>query len=599
MRSHRSHIIHIVFILVGLIFLTRLFFIQVLSDEYKVAAEKNIIQPVVEYPYRGIIYDRDGGLLAYNVPIYDLMVIPKEVRHLDTLAFCQDFGISLQAFNSTLKKAQTYSYVKPSVFIKDLSQETWARIQDHIVEYRGFFVRARTIREYPTVILANTLGYVGEISSQQLTSDASYYYKPGDLIGISGLEKSYEQYLRGKRGIKYQVSDARGIVQGSFKGGALDQVSVPGEDLKTTVDASLQMYGEQLMKNKLGSIVAIEPQTGEILAIISSPAYNPNLLTGKYFGDHFVDLKKNKLAPLFHRPIMAMYPPGSIFKLCQALIALQEKVICTHTSYVCNRNLLNCHSHPSPLSLHGAIKYSCNPYFYHVFRRIINQGVSKNAYEDTCLGLEKWCGYLEKFGLGAPLGIDLPGEKSGYVPDTHFYDRRYGPGRWKASTIRSLDIGQGELLITPLQMANFVAIVANRGHYYTPHLVKQIGEQPILSKEVERHQVAIDRAHFEFIASAMQETVEGGTAWRTRVKGLAICAKTSTVENPHGEDHSVCIAFAPRENPRIALAVYVENAGWGSRAAASIAGLLIEKHLKGVVSRAWLQDYVLKGNFLH
>ena len=599
MRSHRSHIIHIVFILVGLIFLTRLFFIQILSDEYKVAAEKNIIQPVVEYPYRGIIYDRDGGLLAYNVPIYDLMVIPKEVSHLDTSAFCQDFGISLQTFNSTLKKVQTYSYVKPSVFIKDLSQETWARIQDHIVEYRGFFVRARAIREYPTVILANTLGYVGEISSQQLTSDASYYYKPGDLIGISGLEKSYEQYLRGKRGIKYQISDARGIVKGSFKGGALDQVSVPGEDLKTTVDASLQMYGEQLMKNKLGSIVAIEPQTGEVLALISSPAYNPNLLTGKYFGDHFVDLKKNKLAPLFHRPIMAMYPPGSIFKLCQALIALQEKVICTHTSYVCNRNLLNCHSHPSPLSLHGAIKYSCNPYFYHVFRRIINQGVSKNSYEDTCLGLEKWCGYLEKFGLGAPLGIDLPGEKSGYVPDTQFYDRRYGPGCWKASTIRSLDIGQGELLITPLQMANFVAIVANRGHYYTPHLVKQIGEQPILSKEVERHKVAIDREHFEFIANAMQETVEGGTAWRTRVKGLAICAKTSTVENPHGEDHSVCIAFAPRENPRIALAVYVENAGWGSRAAASIAGLLIEKYLKGVVSRAWLQDYVLKGNFLH
>jgi penicillin-binding protein 2 len=333
--------------------------------------------------------------------------------------------------------------------------------------------------------------------------------------------------------------------------------------------------------------------------LVSSPAYNPNLLTGKDFGDCFAALEQDKLAPLFHRPIMAMYPPGSIFKLHQALIALQEKVICTNTSYTCNKKLLNCHAHPSPLDLHKAIKYSCNPYFYHVFRNIVNQRVSKNSYEDTRLGLEKWCGYLKRFGLGTTLGIDLPGEKRGCVPDIQFYDRRYGKGGWRASTIRSLDIGQGELLVTPLQMANFAAIVANRGYYHTPHLVKQIGEKSMLPEEVEKHEVAIDRVHFEFVANAMQEAVEGGTAWRTRIKGIAVCAKTGTVENTHGEDHSVCIAFAPRENPQIALAVYVENAGWGARAAASIAGLLIEKYLKGVINRSWLQDYVLQGDFLY
>jgi penicillin-binding protein 2 len=599
MQSPRGHIIHAAFLLVGIIFLARLFFIQVLSDSYQLAAEKNIIQPVVEHPYRGVIYDRNGAFLAYNVPIYDLMVIPKKVKHLDTLAFCRDFGISRQTFDRAFEKAKAYSYVKPSVFIKNLSQEKWAAVQDQIADYLGFFVQARPVRQYPTPMLANTLGYVAEIGPQQLSEDTSRYYKQGAMIGMSGLEKSYEKILRGERGIRYQVSNAQGIAQGSFKEGALDRASVPGTDLTTTIDTALQMYGEQLMENKLGSIVALVPQTGEILALVSSPSYHPNLLTEKDFSSHFVDLEQDPLAPLFHRPIMAMYPPGSIFKLHQALIALQEKVVGTHTFYTCNKKLLNCHPHPSPVSLHQAIMHSCNPYFYHVFRNIVNQKIANNPYEDTRLGLEKWCGYLKRLGLGTKLGIDLPGEKMGCVPDAQFYDRRYGKGCWKASTIRSLDIGQGELLITPLQMANFAAIIANRGHYHTPHLVMQIGAQSILPKEEDQHDVAIDRAHFELIAHAMQGAVEAGTAWRARIKGIAICAKTGTAENPHGKDHSVCIAFAPRENPKIALAVYVEHAGWGSRAAASIAGLLIEQYLQGKVHRAWLQDYVLKGDFFH
>ena len=602
MRFHRGHIIHAAFILVGLIFLAKLFFIQVVSDGYQHAAEKNIIQPIVEYPCRGAIYDRNGAFLVQNVPCYDLMVIPKQVKEFDRLALCQDLGIDLPTFNQALRKAKSYSYVKPSIFLKGLSQETWAKIQDHFSEYRGFFVQARTVRKYPSPILAHTLGYVGEISAKQLAADTSNAYKQGDMIGISGLEKGYESVLRGKVGIQFEVSDVRGRRKGAFRDGALDKASVPGQDLRITIDTALQLYGEQLMKNKLGSIVAIVPQTGEVLALVSSPFYDPNLLTGNGLGRHFAALEQDQLAPLFHRPIMAMYPPGSTFKIMQALLALQEKVIHKDTAYTCNKKLVNCHHHPRIRGLHDAIRYSCNPYFYHVFKNFINSGVSSNTYEDTRMGLEKWNVYLKEFGFGAPLGIDLAHEKGGYVVAPDFYDRRYGKGRWKASTIRSLDIGQGELLLTPLQMANFAAILANRGYYYAPHLVKQIGDHPIVfSEEQDKHETGIDKKYFELVAKAMQEGVAGkkGTSWRARVQGIDICAKTGTSENPHGEDHSLCIAFAPRENPQIALAVCVENAGWGGRAAASITGLMIEKYLKGNVSRPWIENYVLKGDFFH
>ena len=600
MRLYRSHIIHVAFILTGLIFLARLFFIQVLSDGYQLAAEKNIVQPVIERPHRGAIYDRHGDYLAYNVPIYDLMVIPNEVRHLDTLAFCQDFGIDLQTFERTLKKAKAYSYVKPSVFLKNLSQVTWAKTQDHCAEYLGFFVQARTVRKYPKPILANTLGHVGEISPQQLAADTAHHYRQGDMVGVSGLEKSYEEALRGHAGMQYKVTDAQGVAKGSFRRGSLDCPSIPGQDLRTTLDTALQLYGEQLMANKRGSIVAIAPQTGEILAIVSSPSYNPNLLVGRGRGSHFASLEQDIHAPLFHRPIMAVYPPGSTFKLAQALIALQENRFSTSTGYSCNEEPFKCHTHPPLLSLHEAIKYSCNPYFYYVFKSVVNPKVSNNPYVDTRVGLEKWCAYLKRFGFGRLLGIDLPGEKSGCVPDAQLYDKCHGKKGWKASTIRSLAIGQGELLMTPLQLANFAAILANRGYYYTPHVVKQIGEQPIMLAEAQdKHEVAIDQAYFEFLAKAMQAGVEGGTSRRACVQGITICAKTGTSENPHGEDHSICIAFAPREDPQIALVVCVENAGWGARAGASIAGLLIEQYLKGAVSRSWIQNYVLKGDFFH
>jgi penicillin-binding protein 2 len=594
MHLSRNRIIQVIFIFAALVFVVKLFLIQVISTEYSAAAEKNIVQRIEEYPYRGIIYDRNKRLLVYNNPIYDLVVIPKAIRNLDPVAFCQTFHISQTEFNSLLTKAKRYSTIRPSVFIKNIDHYELARVQDQLVDYVGFYIRARTVRQYPQAILGNTLGYLGEINATQLASNAYQEYKQGDFIGISGLEAQYEQLLSGKRGVKHKITDARGQEKGAFKAGSLDIPSEPGQDLMSTIDTDLQVYGELLMKSKSGSIVAIEPATGEILAMVSSPSYDPNLLTAKHLKTNFTALEKDPASPLFHRPIMAMYPPGSIFKLVQALIGLQEKVIFPHTTYPCNKSIVNCHPHPSPTNLHQAIQYSCNPYFYYDFRNIINQHISSDTYEDTRIGLERWVGYVRQFGLGKPLGVDLPHEKGGYIPDARFYDSRYGAGRWKASTIRSLDIGQGEMLVTPLQMANLAAIMANRGFYYTPHLIRRNTSK---QGEEERRVIAIDQKHFEFVANAMQDVIANGSGWRARIKGIAVCGKTGTAENPHGADHAVFMGFAPWDHPQIAIAVYVENSGWGSRSATAMGGLLLEKYLTGKVSRQWMENYVLQGNF--
>jgi penicillin-binding protein 2 len=596
MHLSRSRIVQIIFILVGLTFIINLFFIQVISTEYSIAAEKNIVQRIEEYPYRGVIYDRNGEILVYNDPVYDLMVIPKTVKNLDTLSFCKTFNISTTDFTSALNRSKRYSSTRPSVFIKNIDHSDLACIHNKLSDYIGFYVRARTVRKYPQAILANTLGYVGEVNTAQMLADTLQYYKQGDLIGISGLEAKYEASLRGKRGIKYKITDARGQEKGSFKEGALDILSVPGQDLISTIDVSLQLYGEKLMKNKIGSIVAIEPSTGEILTMVSSPSYNPNLLTSKNLSNNFAALERDSLAPLFHRPIMAMYSPGSIFKIVQALIALQEGVVHANTVYACNKKIVNCHFHPSPTNLHQAIQHSCNPYFYHVFKNIINQHVVKNTYEDTRIGLNKWLNYVRQFGLGKQLGIDLLHEKAGYLPDVNFYDARYGEKRWKASTIRSLDIGQGEMLVTPLQMANLAVIMANKGYYHTPHLIKSIERQEVAR---EKHLIQIEKQYFDIVVSAMQDVIESSTGRRAKLKDIVVCGKTGTVENPHGEDHAVFMGFAPLEVPKIAIAVYVENAGWGARSAAAIAGLMLEKYLTGKVARGSLEDYVLKGDFTH
>jgi penicillin-binding protein 2 len=594
MQLTRPHIIKMSFILVGAIFILQLFFIQVVNNEYKLAAQKNIIQGIEEVPFRGLIYDGTGQILVYNSPVYDLMVIPQAVKNLDTLAFCSTFGISTTEFLQNLAKAKQYSYVRPSLFLKDISHPELASIQERLLDYPGFYVKACTVRQYASTILPHTLGYVAEISAARLAADTLQQYRKGDLLGINGLEAQYESFLRGKRGITYKIIDAKGREQGSFQGGKLDIAPIPGKSIYTTINRELQQYAEKLMERKVGSIVAIEPATGAIIVLASSPGYDPNVLATKNRASYFSKLEKDSLAPLFHRPIMATYAPGSIFKVVQALIALQEDVVTPQTLFSCNKQILKCRDHPSPTNLHQAIQYSCNPYFYHVFRQIINQRASKNIYEDTRIGLTKWLAYVQKFGLGSPLGIDLPHEKGGFLPSPAFYDRHYGSHQWKTSTIRSLDIGQGEMLATPLQMANLVAILANRGYYYTPYLVKSIGHDPIPAT---KHEVAIDKKYFEWVALAMRDAIEQGSGRRSRVANIAIAGKTGTVQNPHGEDHAVFMGFAPFETPQIALVVYVENAGWGGRAAAAIAGLLLEKYLTGKVTRSYMEEYVLRGDF--
>ena len=600
MNDSRKFIVGIAILLVGIIYLAKLFSIQVMNGNYKTAAESNITKKVEEYPYRGLIRDRNGKLIVFNKPVYDLMVVPKEALTTDTTRFCSLFGVTREEYVERMQKARAYSYGKPSAFKKQMSAEEFASVQDHLIDFPGFFIAPRTVRAYPNKVMASALGYIAEIDKGKLERDTSRYYRRGDYIGINGIEAKYEPYLRGKRGVRLKTVNVRGIVKGDYKGGEYDTLSVPGKDLMSTIDLSLQEYGEYLMQGKSGSIVAIEPATGEVLSIISGPTYDPNILSGRDFGKNYAALQTDSLIPLFNRPIMAQYPPGSMFKMVQALVGLQEGVITPHSRFQCNRALIACHGPHSNEDLRGAIKVSCNPYFYNTFRRIINQEVSDNTFKDSNIGLSLWADYIERFGLGQRLNIDLPGEKGGNVPRPSFYDRVYGEGRWKFSTIFSLAIGQGELGVSPLQMANLAAIIGNRGHYYTPHLVKKIGSGDKLPQYLVKHETGVAPEHFTVVADAMEEVIQSGTGqYRAKIKDIAVCGKTSTVQNPHGEDHSGFIAFAPKNNPQIAVAVYVENAGQGARAAAAIASLMVEKYLKGEIERKRIEEYVLKGEFIY
>ena len=601
MNENRHYIIQFVFVLVGLIFLIRLFSIQVLDNNYKLAANNNIIQKIIEYPYRGLIYDRNGELLVYNQPVYDLMVIPKEVRMKDTLLFTQLLGIQKEELEQKLQDARSYSYVKPTVFMKQLSNTTFAQIQGNLIDFPGFHIQPRTVRSYPYKNMAHVFGYIGEISKQQLSRDTTGYYRQGDYIGISGIESTYEKPLRGKTGVSYKMVNVRGIEKGKFKGGEYDTLPVRGQNLVSTIDIELQTYAETLLEGKIGSIVAIEPKTGEILAMVSGPSYDPNILSGREFGQNYARLVNDSLKPLFNRPLMGAFPPGSIYKIAQALVALEEGVINPQTRIRCNRRLIGCHGTHTFEDLSGAITVSCNPYFREIYRRMLNQEVSSNTFKDTEIGLESWRDHMLSFGFGRTLGIDIPNEKGGYMPAPSLYDRIYGEGRWKFSNIYSNSVGQGEVLTVPLQMANFTAIIANRGYYVIPHLIKSIGDDGAPLQEYrEKHYTTVDPRHFDVVIDAMENVVEYGTGqYRAKVRGISICGKTGTVENDHGEDHSVFIAFAPKENPVIAMAVYVENAGQGARAAAGITGLMIEKYIKGCTDNINLQDYILRGEFLH
>lgn len=599
MNDQRPITIVIAIVLVGVVLLTKLFLIQVADDSFLKRAERNAIQRVVDHPYRGLVNDRNGNIMVYNNPIFDLMIIPKEFSVRDTSRFCEIFQISKEELIEGYTAARKYSSVKPSPLIKQISTSEFAKIQDYLIDYPGLFVMTRAVRSYPQPSAANALGYIGEISAAQLERDTLKYYRQGDYVGLSGIEGFYEKELRGKKGVKYKMVNVRGIDKGSFKGGELDTASIAGHNLTSTIDIELQKYGEMLMEGKRGSVVAIEPKTGEILSMISAPSYDPNVLTGSKFGTNYLLLNRDESRPLFNRPIMAMYPPGSIFKIVQSLVGLQMGVLTPNTTYACNRSLVACHNHSSPVNLFGAIRNSCNPYYHQAYRAMINREVSGSTFKDTEIGLNAWREYVLKFGLGGPLGIDMYNEKGGSIPSSTLYDRVYGPGRWKYSTIYSLSIGQGEMLVTPLQMANLAAIFANKGFYYVPHLIKAIDgdSRRIPEKYRTKVEVGVDAHHFDMVQDAMEQAIFG-TAARAAIKDIAIAGKTGTAQNPQGEDHSVFIAFAPKEDPKIAIAVYVENAGWGGRAAASTASLMIEKYLRGEITRPSLEEYVLAGKFM-
>ncbi len=601
MNENRQFIIQIAFVLIGIIFLIRLFFIQVWDSNYKLAAENNIVRKDIEPSYRGLIYDRNGKLLVYNQPVYNLMVVPKEVRTLDTLAFAKLIGLTNEDVKKRLAAAKSYSYVKPTIFMKQLSNEGFARIQGQLIKYPGFHIQPRTVRSYPYNALANVFGYIGEISKKRLESDSSNYYRQGDDIGISGLEATYEKPLRGRTGVKYKMVNVRGIEKGKFKDGAYDTLSIRGQNLVSTIDIDLQMYAETLLKGKVGSVVAIEPSTGEILAMVSAPTYDPEMLSGRNFSQNFLKLQNDSLKPLFNRPLMGAFPPGSIYKIAQALIGLQEGVINPDSRIRCNRGIIGCHGSHSFEDLKGAITVSCNPYFRELYRRLLNREVVSNTFKDTEIGLENWRQHMLQLGFGHTLGIDLPNEKPGYLPTVGLYDRIYGDDRWKFSNIYSNAIGQGEVNVVPLQMANFTAILANRGYYIRPHLIKGIGDEgEPLEQFREKVYTTIDPQHFDVVIDAMEAVIQRGTGqYRAKIKDIDVCGKTGTVENSRGEDHSVFIAFAPKENPVIAMAVYVENAGEGARAAAGITGLMIEKYIKGCTDNVTLQDYILRGKFIH
>ncbi len=594
--SGQRFVILSIFTAVVIIFLIRLFYIQVVNETYSVSATNNVLRYITDYPARGMIYDRNGKILAYNQAVYDLMVIPKQVKDLDTAEFCRLLDMPLSAFIEKINRAKNFSKMKASIFEKQISAETFATFQEKLYKFQGFFVQPRTLRKYPNNTAAHVLGYIGEVNDGIIAKNP--YYRQGDYIGISGIEQSYEQELRGRRGVRIIMVDVFNREKGSYKNGLFDTIAIAGKNLVATLDAGLQAYGEKLLQNKIVSLVAIEPSTGEILAMISSPSYDPNLLVGRVRSKNYSYLLQDPLKPLFNRAMQAYYPPGSTFKLTNALAALQEGIINPATSFphsfVVGSKSVKCHPHP-PVALEGAIQYSCNPYFCNTFRAFIDN----RKYGSSERGYDIWRQYQMSFGIGKKIGVDMPHELKGLIPSVEFYNKIYGKGRWKASTIYSLGIGQGELGINPMQMANILCIIANKGYYYTPHVIKKIDGAPNTSRNLAtKHFTKVERKYFDVIQDGMQKVVEAGTARIARFDTVIICGKTGTAQNPHGKDHSLFVAFAPRENPKIAIAVMVENAGFGATWAAPIASLMMEKYFNDSTRRHELEERMFNGNLL-
>ena len=592
--SQRKYVIGSIFILVAIILLIKLFIIQIVDDSYKQSYENNTLRYITQYPSRGKIYDRNGQLLVYNDAVYDLMVVPSQVKNIDTLSFCKLLNINDSIFNVYMTRAKKYSRITPSIFISQITKEEYGRIAEMLYHYPGFYFQTRSIRQYPMPIAAHTLGSIGEVTKPEMSKDS--YYKLGDYIGKSGIEKYYEKQLRGKKGIKITVVDVHNREKESYMGGAFDTMPQSGNDIILGLDADLQAYGEYLMAGKTGSIVAIEPTTGQILAMVSSPSYDPNELVGRKRGMRYSALLNDPDKPLINRAISGVYPPGSTFKMINGLVSLQSGVITPNTAYPCsgpNSAPIKCtHHHGSPVRLYDAIENSCNPYFWMAFQDMMNSrrfGGVKNAFKF-------WYDKVTSFGLGRSFNSDIPFTVAGNIPKMEYYDKIYR-GVWNAMTIRSLSIGQGEILVTPLQLANVAAAISNEGDYYEPHYIRSFGS-PDDSVCFEKHIIDIKQCHFKDVKKGMLSVFEGehGTARMSAIPGITVGGKTGTAENPHGLDHSIFMAFAPVENPQIAIAVVVENAGFGSTWAAPIASLMIEKYIKGEITRPNLEKRVLTTN---
>ena len=588
------------------IILSRLFIIQIVDEKYKIDASNNSMVYSIIYPPRGIIDDRNGKILVGNKIAYDLLVTPKEVEAFDTLALCEALDISPEFVRGKMKEyyrdRRRIGY-QSVVMLKQMTPERYMKFAEIAYKFPGFRGQARSIREYPYNAGGNLLGYVSEVDQDFIRKHEGY--SAGDYAGKTGIEATCEPYLKGEKGYNIYLRNSHNKIEGSYRDGEMDKEAVPGKNITTTIDAELQHYGQMLMQNKVGSLVAIEPSTGEILTLVSSPGIDVDMLAD--IGSHYNEILANPYKPMFNRAVQSAYPPGSVFKLVNGLIGLQEGVFTPETEYPCRmgyffgRNKLGCHDHRSPLDFEESIMMSCNAYYCYVLRGILEN----DKYASVAEALDAWNRYVESFGFGRKLGSDFPSELGGFIPDSKYYDRVYGEGRWKATNVISLSIGQGEIGCTPLHLANLCATIANRGFYYIPHLIKDSEEVSIDGKYKERQYTLVDTSYFPEVIEGMYRAVNsgygsGGTATIAAVDGLEICGKTGTAQNPRGDDNSVFICFAPKDNPRIAVAAYVENGSFGARWAAPIASLLVEKYLEGDIrgNRKALEKRILDGNLM-
>lgn len=605
--AKRKYVIGGIALALVIIYILQLFRLQILSPEYRVFADSNAFLRKTLYPARGSIYDRNGNLVVYNQPTYDVMMVVREVKQFDTLDFCNTLNIDkatflqLEADMKDRRKNPGYSSYTPQIFMTQLDVKEYGLLQEKLYKFPGIYIQNRTQRQYKYPNMGLILGYVAEVDKNKIAADP--YYVRGDYAGKSGIEQAHEADLRGVKGVEILLRDSKGRVQGKYKNGAEDVAPQSGRDLTLGIDIELQAYGEYLMQNKIGAIVMIEPKTGEVLCMVASPNYDPSILTGKDFGKNYLELERNPYKPLFNRAVSGTYPPGSTFKPAQGAIFLEEGIIDTETRYSCHRGYPplggrpGCHGHPSPLAIVPALATSCNSFFCWGLNAMLSD---RQKYNDLYQAFDVWRNHMIKLGYGNKLGVDLPSEKGGFIPNSKFYDKLW-KNNWNANRIISIAIGQGEILATPLQLANFAAIAANRGYYYVPHVVRERKGAPLDTIFTKRHDVDIDPSVFEVIVEGMAKAVSGGTCRATNLAPqIEVCGKTGTAENPHGDDHSFFMGFAPKDDPKVAIAVLVENGGFGARNAVPIGRLMFQKFFNGTVPEKdqWIERQIATRNIL-